>query len=171
MQKAILLYFLFLSQLVFSQNHNCDCLVRYGFFYDAKKPVEKVMKPFVPKTGQPFAFHTVVKDSGAWWWIKPHVNDLGAKDTVIAIKKSSNIQLLSEILFNGADSIPVFEEAKKGSKVLFYLHYDKGQTGSKPEYMNYQWFMGCRNGYVKILGNVSGWVRKENYVHYLKKKS
>ena len=163
--KRVFILFIVLSKTILSQENKCDCIVRDGFFYNPKTEVEKEVLPLLPKKGKKFAIHEVIKDSAAWWFIKPHVYDSASNGKVLKFKKQ-HVSVLSEIVFNGDDSIPVFAEPIKGSKILFYRHKEGDQSKSTPEYRNYAWFMGCKNGFIRILDKQNAWIRKENYIHF-----
>lgn len=167
MKRAVILLLFLVGRLI-SQNYSCDCLVRYGFHYTTKTQTNNALKPLTPQKGQKFSHHLAVKDSGAWFYYIPNIFDsLGLNKKVHPIKKSDSKSIMVEVLFNGKDSIPVYEETSTKSNVIAYIK----QSSKEDEYSNYEWFLGCKNGFVRImLPDKNGWITSENYKHYKKSK-
>jgi len=167
-KKTFIIIFILLTKIVISQENNCDCVVRFGFARVQKKAFSKEVKPLLPKAGNKFAFHEVIKDSATYLTYKPHIFDSVPGTTIRLIKQS--LPIMSEILFNGADSIPLYKDPNKDSKVLLYIHKEGNNSKTPPDFRNYTWFLGCKNGFIRIMDKQNGWIRSENYVHFTTNK-
>lgn len=165
----LVIFFSALNLSAQKEDDKCDCIVVFGYLNDPTFKVQKEAEPFLPKKGKKIAVHEVIKDSAAWWFIKPHVYDSLSNGSAIKVMKK-NLHISSKIVFNGEDSIPLFSEPNKNSKIIEYLPKEGIKSKTLGDFREHFWFMGCKNGYVKIMAKQSGWIRKENYVHFDKGK-
>lgn len=170
---SILIFSLVISD-VLSQNKQCDCVVK-----TAEQSLEvhlllkniKLKKPAVapkpylflyPETEGANAFHKIVKDSSTYWTIQPQIRSKNKYSAFQMEKIPSGF--LTVINFNNSDSIPVYSEADKKSKIIHYIKRSKNTDEQAP-----YWFVGCKPGFAKIKliekQSQSGWISKENYTH------
>lgn len=173
MKHFLLIVILAFSQIGFSQGNKCNCLVKLT---EREFKLRTTLKSYgaedyykiKPKTGQKFSTHVVIKDSAGLWYIKPYIKEeAGAK--IVTVKKSAQILCLV-VQFNSLDSIPLYSEANKDSKILKYIRKAKYPTTTSDVIngfdANDHWFAGCGSDFVKINvgGSISGWIKKENYL-------
>lgn len=165
-----LLSFCFVS----AQTKTCDCVVKTAEQslevhlllknIKQKKPAT-APKPYLylyPETEDTEAFHKIIKDSSAYWTIQPQIRSKN-KYSAFQMEKIPT-GFLTVINFNNSDSIPVYSEADKKSKIIHYIKRQKNVDEQAP-----YWFVGCKPGFVKIKllekQSQSGWISKENYAH------
>jgi len=174
LEKKILIFNLIICvNIGFSQSKICDCIVKIepaklyislhelGLLWNDEIPKE--YQPLLPlKTGTT-AYHKIIKDSAAFWFIQPHPREPKSKYSTVQSKKLPTTFLV-RIQFNGKDSIPVYTEANEKSKIMRYIKRGKENTED-----NDYWFVGCKPGFVKLKfieqTMPSGWISKENYLH------
>lgn len=167
--------FLLLVKIIFvsAQNKTCDCLVKTAeqslevqlLLKNIKLKDNPAPKPYLylyPEKGATEAYHKIIKDSAAYWTIQPQVR---SKNKYVAFQMEKIPSgFLTMINFNSADSIPVYAEADKKSKVIHYIKKSSNSNEQTP-----YWFMGCKPGFAKIKllekQSQTGWLTKENYLH------
>lgn len=165
-----LLSFCFVS----AQTKTCDCVVKTAEQslevhlllknIKLKKPA-LAPKPYLylyPETEGAEAFHKIIKDSATHWTIQPQIRSKN-KYSAFQMEKIPT-GFLTVINFNNSDSIPVFSDADKKSKIIHYIQRPKNVNEQTP-----YWFVGCKPGFAKIklleIKSQSGWISKENYAH------
>jgi hypothetical protein len=162
MTKTLIILFFILTNFSFAQQQNCDCTVKVSkgelglklFTNGVTKELEvpKNYQPLLPKAGQTFAKHQVIKDTAALWFIKS-----GSDQTILKTKKLATTFLVT-LQFKNSDSIPVFSEPDKKSKILTYVKSESKLAAGQNEY----WFAGCKKDFVKIVlmnyAMKTGWV-------------
>lgn len=174
MNKFSIIAFSFLNFFIASaQNKTCDCLVKTAeqslevhlLLKNIKLKDNPAPKPYLylyPEKGATEAYHKIIKDSAAYWTIQPQVR---SKNKYVAFQMEKIPSgFLTMINFNSADSIPVYAEADKKSKVIHYIKKSSNSNEQTP-----YWFMGCKPGFAKIKllekQSQTGWLTKEKYLH------
>ena len=173
MKHLALIVFALSINFAVAQNKNCDCVVRIepieleislrnlGLMVNSEIPKE--YQQLLPLKKDIPAYHKIIKDSAAFWFIQPHPREPKDKSTTLKTKKLATTFLVT-IQFNGKDSIPVYTEADEKSKIMRYI-----KRGKEKNNENDHWFAGCKPGFVKIkfieLNMPSGWINKEYYLH------
>lgn len=174
MSKYFFIVYLFLSFcFATAQNKTCDCLVKTAeqslevhlLLKNIKLKDSPAPKPYLylyPEKGNSDAYHKIIKDSSTYWAIQPQVR---SKNKYVAFQMEKiPTGFLTQINFNKADSIPVYAEADKKSKVIHYIKKPSNNNEQAP-----YWFIGCKPGFAKIKllekQSQTGWLTKENYLH------
>lgn len=174
MKLGITLIILFVFGVLNSQTNKCNCAVKQykdkldlGLIgqgivtYTSEKPPPEYLVLY-PLKGTENTYHKVVYDSASIWRIQPHIRN-NAKTGITEIKKLPTTFALL-LNFNSLDSIPVYTEANKSSKILYYLKADR-----KSKEVQTSWLVGCKSGFAKILIMTyplqTGWIPEENYLH------
>lgn len=157
-----------------AQNKSCDCVVKTAeqslevhlLLKNIKqKNPAAAPKPYLylyPEKGSAEAYHKIIKDSAGYWTVQPQIRSK-SKYAAFPMEKIPT-GFLTVINYNQADSIPVFAEADKKSKVIHYIKTPPNKNEQAP-----YWFVGCKPGFAKIKllekQSQSGWIAKENYFH------
>ncbi len=168
-----ILILLFTSNIILSQNKNCNCIVKLTMrdlkLQTALKKNGVSDYELLKKDSNISNFYKITKDSVSYWYVKPIIQDsLLLKEQ--RVQKISQIFLLP-IKFNVTDSIPLYFEPTNKSKILTYI---KKENTAPTNYLYYsqddKWFMGCNKEFVKIkvygIINYIGWIGKENYYQF-----
>lgn len=168
------LFILFAFGLKGLSQTSCNCIVklterelklRNALQVEGANDYYKI-KPQAPKK---FSTHKIIKDSAAFWIVKPYITERSGSKP-LSVHKSSQI-LCTIIQFNGADSIPLYEEPRKDSRIIKYIRDRSKQPVTDRDRENGfdnndHWFAGCKGDFVKlnISGAFSGWIAKENFL-------
>lgn len=169
-----IIFFSLVFHFISAQNKNCDCYVKTDkYTLDTKllihnlkeKPPATASKPYLylyPEKDQTQAIHKIVSDSATNWIIQPHIYYKNKYHLINTKKLIATFYI--PIQFNNTDSIPVFAEPDKKSKVI---HYIKSPINKKEEIT--RCFIACKPSFAKIKlfekQSQSGWISKENYLH------